>query len=230
MAGWRDPATRRSLEQALGTDPTAFPTDALVRAPHWHDGQIDLLVAALTARAQGATAKEARAIIAKCRGEEIRDWFIRVGQNSGNYRYRVIARTKRVKGVTLRQPWPRALERPIIERDGYRCRYCGIRVIHANDFRAIARRLEMPALVSGRGNLRRHPLRLLAQATFDHVVPVTRMGRNDETNMVTACWSCNFGKDNYTLEELGIRRRVLASSPPVPQSAWNGLRDAAVMT
>jgi 5-methylcytosine-specific restriction endonuclease McrA len=88
----------------------------------------------------------------------------------------------------------------------------------------------MPALISGRGNLRRHPLRLLAQATFDNVVPITRMGRNDETNMVTACWSCNFGKDNYTLEELGIRRMVVASSPPVPQSAWNGLRNATVMT
>jgi hypothetical protein len=100
MAGWRDPVTRRSLERVLGTDPTAFPTDVLVRAPHWHDGQFELLVEALTARAQGATAKEARAIIAKCRGEEICDWFIRVGQNSGNYRCRVIARSKKVEGVT----------------------------------------------------------------------------------------------------------------------------------
>jgi len=230
MSGWRDPATRRALEQALGTDPAAFPTDVLVRAPRWHDGQVDLLVEALTARAQGASTERARAIIAQCRAEEIRDWFVRVGQNSGNYRYRIIARSKKVKGSTSRQPWPTALERPIIERDGYRCRYCGIRVIHADDFRAIARRLEMPTLVSGRGNLGRHPLRLLAQSTFDHVVPVTREGRNDETNLVTACWSCNFGKDSYTLEELGIHRLIVASSPPVPQPGWNGLRNATVMT
>jgi len=60
-------------------------------------------------------------------------------------------------------------------------------------------------------------------ATLDaDVDPHSRGGRTDPSNLVTACWACNYGKSSYTLTELGMedpRRRVPALT------AWNGLLD-----
>ena len=41
-------------------------------------------------------------------------------------------------------------------------------------------------------------------ASIDHVVPHCAGGTNEETNLVTACWSCQFGKERHSLEELGL--------------------------
>jgi 5-methylcytosine-specific restriction endonuclease McrA len=41
-------------------------------------------------------------------------------------------------------------------------------------------------------------------ATLDHVVPLSLGGRTNESNLVTCCWSCNYGKANYTVEQIGI--------------------------
>lgn len=43
--------------------------------------------------------------------------------------------------------------------------------------------------------------------TFDHVVPRSRGGRTEWTNVVTACAACNLGKGNKTLREAGIHMR-----------------------
>lgn len=37
--------------------------------------------------------------------------------------------------------------------------------------------------------------------TFDHIVPLSRGGRNDIENITTACQSCNFSKHNRMLDE-----------------------------
>lgn len=81
----------------------------------------------------------------------------------------------------------------------------------------------MPELSKGRGNRGRHGLRFIAQATFDHVHPASRGGANDESNLVSACWICNFGKAHYLLEEeLGLEE-LYASNPPVRRDSWDGL-------
>ena len=38
----------------------------------------------------------------------------------------------------------------------------------------------------------------------DHVVPLAAGGANQITNLVTACWPCNFAKWSYKLDELGL--------------------------
>jgi hypothetical protein len=54
----------------------------------------------------------------------------------------------------------------------------------------------------------------------DHVHPVTLGGADDETNLVTACLSCNYGKHQYTIAQLGLEDP--RSCPPI-DSDWDGL-------
>ena len=210
-----------ALRGALGSDPTKFPRDVLVRAPEWFDGQIDLLVEASMGAMSGRSLSECQSLFRSIRSKDIQDWFIGVGQWSGTYRASVlkVAKPKTSGGVD----YPRQLRYPILERDGFRCRYCGSRVVCIDELKAAAKILETPELVGGRGNRGRHGIRMIVQATFDHVVPAARFegeGVNDMENLVTSCWPCNFGKAEFLLEELGLELKSSRSS-----SSWDGLCD-----
>lgn len=52
--------------------------------------------------------------------------------------------------------------------------------------------------------------------TFDHVVPRSRGGRTQWTNVVTACEPCNLRKGHRLLREAGMHTR----KPPHEPSAW----------
>lgn len=43
------------------------------------------------------------------------------------------------------------------------------------------------------------------EATIDHVIPRSRGGKNHWTNCVASCKTCNRRKNDYTLEEAGMR-------------------------
>jgi 5-methylcytosine-specific restriction endonuclease McrA len=210
-----------ALRGALGSDPNKFPRDVLVRAPEWFDSQVDLLVEATTGAMSGRSLRGCQLLFRSIRSRDIQDWYIGVGQWSGTYRaaLRNIERPKTAGGVD----YPRQLRYPLLERDGYRCRYCGSRVIGIDELKAAAKILEAPELVGGSGNRGRHGIRLIVQATFDHVVPAARFegeGVNDMENLVTSCWPCNFGKADFLLEELNLE---LMS--PRSASGWDGLCD-----
>lgn len=53
----------------------------------------------------------------------------------------------------------------------------------------------------------------LDQLTLDHVIPLSRGGRDSWSNVVTACKKCNHKKGNYLLEEIGM---VLTNRPKKP--------------
>jgi 5-methylcytosine-specific restriction endonuclease McrA len=78
----------------------------------------------------------------------------------------------------------------LFDRDGRRCLYCG--------------RTE--------AEVRRAGLRL----TRDHVVPLSRGGRDEWRNVVTACEPCNNSKADRTPDEAGLR---LLAEPRTP-TAW----------
>jgi len=68
----------------------------------------------------------------------------------------------------------------IHERDGWRCWYCG--------------------KVVAPQNCKTTPL--IDKATQDHLVPLSKGGSDeDESNIVTACFSCNSRKGKKTVEE-----------------------------
>jgi 5-methylcytosine-specific restriction endonuclease McrA len=51
------------------------------------------------------------------------------------------------------------------------------------------------------------------QLTLDHVLPKSRGGRNEWTNLVTSCFKCNLKKGNKTPEEA---KMVMKHKPYVP--------------
>ena len=71
----------------------------------------------------------------------------------------------------------------------------------------------------GRRNLGKHAC-LAVLASHEHVVPRQWGGSNEQNNLVTACWSCQFSRHNYRLEDSGIidpRNRA-----PI-NDVWDGL-------
>lgn len=110
-------------------------------------------------------------------------------------------------------------ERAIYARDGWRCRYCGTRVIDRSMRARLHRRLPDVARWGAR-NADKHTALAALSASLDHIVPHSRGGTNDEPNLVTACNACQFGRGQWTLEEVGFFDP--REYPPVLDE-WDGL-------
>ena len=92
----------------------------------------------------------------------------------------------------------------IFVRDGFTDRYSGQRLIFPGTLRLLSKLLpeEFPA----------HPNWKMTQShlvyyelfpTIDHVIPIARGGKDDQSNWVTTSMLRNSAKSNWTLEELG---------------------------
>jgi 5-methylcytosine-specific restriction endonuclease McrA len=81
----------------------------------------------------------------------------------------------------------------LFARDRYRCQYCG---------RTAA------------------DLRPRESLTRDHLVPLSRGGTNDWTNVVTACSPCNTRKGNQMAEEIGMHPLVQPVEPHFVHLSW----------
>jgi len=57
-------------------------------------------------------------------------------------------------------------------------------------------------------------------AQFDHAVPYTRGGSNEMDNLVVTRTPCNFGRMQYTVEEVGL---VDPRTRDPVRSMWDGL-------
>ena len=72
----------------------------------------------------------------------------------------------------------------------------------------------------GTRNADKHSALAALSASLDHVVPHSRGGSNEESNLVTACNACQFGRGQWTLEEVGfIDPREFKPA----LDAWDGL-------
>lgn len=112
---------------------------------------------------------------------------------------------------------PNAAEKKKLhERDGYHCRFCGIPVIRAE----VRTKIHKHYPLWGRKNSEQHAAFQCMWAQYDHVLPHAKGGNNDLENVVVTCAPCNFGRMDYTLEEVGLSDPRLRE--PV-QSSWDGL-------
>ena len=161
--------------------------------------------------------------LSQTRSPELVEWFDVHAQNTGTFRVRHFGREPRpddvvldpVRSVTRFEP-------AVMSRDGYRCRYCGMRVLPKATLRRFRDAVRAKVFATLGTNRERHGIRMAFSATVDHVVPHSRGGRTVLDNLVTACWACNYGKSNYTLAELGMddpRDRA----PEL--TGWQGLLD-----
>ena len=81
----------------------------------------------------------------------------------------------------------------LFARDHYRCQYCG---------RSVA------------------DLRPRQSLTRDHLVPLSRGGSNEWTNVVTACSPCNTRKANHLPHEIGMHPISLPIEPHFVHLSW----------
>ena len=81
----------------------------------------------------------------------------------------------------------------LFARDAYTCQYCG--------------------RTSGR-------LRTRESLTRDHVVPLSRGGKNTWTNVVTACSSCNTRKAHHLPDEIGMHLLHPPTEPHFVHLSW----------
>lgn len=119
---------------------------------------------------------------------------------------------------------------PVVEtvttfrRDCWTCRYCGTRTIALPILRLLSciypdRFPYHPHWKAGQV----HPAYLLLSTSLDHVHPGGRGGAWDAPdNLVAACWPCNSGKADFTLEEIGWQLLTEAEV----RSDWDGLTGA----
>jgi hypothetical protein len=120
--------------------------------------------------------------------------------------------------VKLRMPTAKE-QASLIEKHGYKCAFCGIPLIHKR-VRSRAVRLYPESVSWGRTNQTQHAAFQAMWLQFDHVLPHARGGDNSIDNLLITCAPCNFGRMNYTLEELGL------SDPrdrAIDKGAWDGL-------
>ena len=127
-----------------------------------------------------------------------------------------------LKGDRAQSRMPtKAVQREVIRRDGHICRYCGVPVVSPVIRKAI--NAAYPEAVPwGRKESDQHSGFQALWLQFDHVVPHSMQGSNEPANLVISCAGCNFGKSNYSLEQLGLndprdRKPIL--------SKWIGLSD-----
>ena len=214
---------RHTLDELLGTDSTRWPKHCLVEYLVEFDTQIDLVARAMQLAATDRAG--ARKLVRSIDAEPMRRWFIDVALQSGYWRAEHVGNVVERGGKTERTRKSIGQKRleGLFTRDHWRCRYCGIRIAgNRKHFKRFAEQLNMPELIRGRTDETRHGLYLLMMASYDHIVPHSQGGSDADDNLVTACWSCQFGKFRFSLEELGMNKLQQESRPTY--KGWQGLR------
>lgn len=194
--------------------------EAPLPVPDWIREHLTLLHRSIRRAAEGRV-EESKRLLASIPSDEIRKWGVEHGQLSGRFRNRVlkVPAPDAAPATGTRTASP-SLRARILARDGYRCRYCGVPVIPREVLVAFGGVVGQEAFGTGRANAERHGAALVSWAEVDHVLPYQRGGPTTEENLVTSCWACNYGKDRYTVEQLGIddpRER------PPEKTEWDGL-------
>ncbi len=153
----------------------------------------------------------------------IRDWTESLwGGNRPYVHYRAvqdappsIPKEQRVK---LRMP-TLAEKHALHIRDGYHCRFCGIPVIR-KEVRERIRMAYPEALSWGSRNIDQHAAFQAMWLQYDHLLPHARGGDNSLENIVITCAPCNFGRMNWTLDEVGL---IDPRTREPVHSSWTGL-------
>ena len=129
----------------------------------------------------------------------------------------VAAPTEKAPKVAARMP-PGEATKKLFAQDGWRCRFCHCRVVPPRVRTAM--RAALPGAIPWSETVGYHGAFFAISASVDHVVPHSAGGTNEEENLVTACWSCQFGRGAWSLQEVGLLDP--RARPPV-RDGWDGL-------
>jgi 5-methylcytosine-specific restriction endonuclease McrA len=139
------------------------------------------------------TQRRALSLILRGRVEAASDEAIEMTGVSRSFRIPTVIRLRRYVNVPRRdRHWTRS---GVLERDDYTCAYCGARPGDHCRGRSLTRQ----------------------DMTVDHIVPVSRGGKNTWSNTVCACYACNHRKGDRTPNEVNMR---LLWEPKTPRVTY----------
>lgn len=113
----------------------------------------------------------------------------------------------------------------LIERDGHHCKICGIPLIRSEVRKAFMRDYPQATRWTGVKANEQHRGFQVMWLQYDHLLVHSRGGETTLDNMIIACAACNFGRDKYSLKEVGFADPFLSASPVQwsGKSFWHGL-------
>lgn len=135
----------------------------------------------------------------------IMDYTIRL---VGKMSEEVHGRTKRPKCLPKNERHPtrmptKKVQEAIFAHDGWRCRFCGSKVISRRARLTLIHHFPDEAHWVVK-EFDRHSALYAMAASLDHVEPHGRGGTNETENFITACYCCQFGRGEWTLEEMEL--------------------------
>tara|TARA_R110000823_G_scaffold65723_1_gene154077 strand:+ start:999 stop:1670 length:672 start_codon:yes stop_codon:yes gene_type:complete len=206
----------------LGADTTKWDQYCPLRPPEWIEREVSKFVQALDQFING-NRENCIDILSTIRSEEITSWYIEHGQMSGRHRKNFLGIPKpELISEDLRDPLraPKKYQNEVFTRDNYHCRYCGARLISQKLIKSFIKALNSEQFKRGSTNLTTHGIIHATWPVADHVVPWNMGGRTNLANLVASCASCNYGKDGYTCEQMGITNPFTRA--PIKDD-WDGL-------
>lgn len=120
--------------------------------------------------------------------------------------------------VAMRMPTA-AQKISVVETFKKHCAFCRIPLIHP-EIRKLFHRWYPDEVPWGDATHEQHAAFQCLWMQFDHLLPHSRGGDNSLENLVLTCAGCNFGRMQWTLEEVGLLDPRGRSSP---LSDWDGL-------
>ena len=208
----------------LGTNPVKWNFYAPISKPFWFTEQMELFESAVNDFIS-IDKNSCLDKVKKIKSEEIINWFIEHGQMSGRHRDLILnVIPKLTLDINQRDliKSPRKFQDAVFLRDGYKCRYCGNRLISQNFMRLFIKKLNSSLFQRGKYNSTTHGVIHIYWPVADHVIPWSKGGRTNLENLVSSCATCNYGKAGYTIEQLGIQDPFNRS--PIIDN-WNGLNE-----
>ncbi len=212
----------KNICSELGTNSNTWSKESPLPKPEWMNYEVDLFIKAVEAFKSG-NKNLCLEIIGQIRTAEITEWYIEHGQMSGRHRkLQLNIPPPETIDIDLRDPVrsPAKLQKQVFERDSYHCRYCGGKLISQEFLKTFIKRLNSPLFSRGETNLNTHGIIHLTWPVADHVIPWNKGGRTSLDNLVSSCAPCNYGKDGYTIEQLGM---IDPFERPAKISDWDGL-------
>jgi hypothetical protein len=207
----------------LGEDSSKWSKYCPLPVPTFFDDAVESFSRAVSELTKG-NKKESLEALAASNAAEVGKFYIDHGQQSAYFRVinrKEIDKTNRLEKKLNLSPRDRpSITKEVFERDFYRCRYCNLRIITGEVFSEYSRIVGSDIFSDEKGNNKRNGLTLGLRGVADHIEPYALGAGTEINNLITSCYSCNFGKAGYTLDQLKIED---PRSRQPKDDGWRGL-------